>query len=167
MWGSIVNDSRTFVLQLKGFTKSGSKEITDKMAYRQIAWCYSYSQNLRNEDASKNINEFISQQELKSIRDQNNIPLALLNNQSQGLSHLHEEKLINDYQQIQIDNTLVKLCASMGQAERIKNTDFPKTYRLTLHLFIYIFLVSLSLALTKMHSLIEIPIMVFISIPFF
>ncbi len=137
------------------------------MAYRQIAWCYSYSQNLRNEDASKNINEFISQQELKSIRDQNNIPLALLNNQSQGLSHLHEEKLINDYQQIQIDNTLVKLCASMGQAERIKNTDFPKTYRLTLHLFIYIFLVSLSLALTKMHSLIEIPIMVFISIPFF
>jgi putative membrane protein len=36
-----------------------------------------------------------------------------------------------------------------------------------LHFFIYIFLVSLSLALTEMHNLVEIPIMVIISIPFF
>ena len=55
----------------------------------------------------------------------------------------------------------------MGQAERIKNTAFPKTYRVTLHLFIYIFLITLSLSLTEIKSLIEIPIMVFISIPFF
>jgi len=167
IWGAIVNDSRTYVIQLKGFTKNERKEITDRMAYRQIAWCYSLSQNLRSENASENLNEFISHVELEIIINQDNIPLALLNNQSQDLSILHKEKLINDYQQIQIDNTLVKLCASMGQAERIKNTAFPKTYRMTLHLFIYIFLVSLSLALTEMHSLVEIPIMVFISIPFF
>lgn len=55
----------------------------------------------------------------------------------------------------------------MGKAERIKNTAFPKTYRLTLHLFIYIFLIALSFALTEMHNLLEIPFMIFISIPFF
>ncbi len=167
IWGSIVNDSRTFVIQIKGFTRKENKELTDRMAYRQIAWCYSLSQKLRNEDAAKNISEFVSEQELKSIKNKNNIPLALLNIHSQDLSILHKEKLINDYQQIQIDNTLVKLCASMGKTERIKNTAFPKTYRLTLHLFIYIFLVTLSFALTEIHSLMEIPLMVFISIPFF
>lgn len=167
IWGSIVNDSRTLVIQLKGFTKKGNKELTDRMAYRQIAWCYSLSQNLRNENASENINEFLSQQELKSIKSQNNTPLVLLNNHSQDLSILHKEKSVNDYQQIQIDNTLLRLCASMGKAERIKNTAFPKTYRLTLHLFIYIFLIALSFALTKMHVFVEIPFMVFISIPFF
>ncbi|MEE9361133.1 MAG: bestrophin family ion channel [Cellulophaga sp.] len=167
IWGSIVNDSRTFVIQLKGFTKKGNKELTDRMAYRQIAWCYSLSQNLRNENASENINEFISQKELKSFKNKNNIPLALLNNQSQDLSILHNGKLVNDYQQIQIDNTILRLCASMGKTERIKNTIFPKTYRLTLHLFIYVFLIILSFSLTEMHSLVEIPLMVFISIPFF
>ncbi len=167
IWGSIVNDSRTLVIQLNGFTKKENKELTDSMAYRQIAWCYSLSQNLRDENASENINEFISQQELESIRRENNAPLALLTNQSHDLSILHKEKLVNDYQQVQIDNTLVKLCASMGKAERIKNTAFPKTYRLALHLFIYIFLITLSFALSEMPNLLEIPFMIFISIPFF
>lgn len=66
-----------------------------------------------------------------------------------------------------MDATLVKLCSSMGQAERIKNTCFPKTYRLTLHLFIYIFLSLLSLSLTELHSFVEIPLEILISIPFF
>ena len=165
IWGSIVNDSRTFVMQLKGFTKNGNKDITERMAYRQIAWCYSLSQNLRTENASDNINEFISERELKSIQHQKNIPLSLLDIQSQDLSVLHNEKAINDYQQIQIDNTLVKLCASMGMAERIKNTYFPKTYRLTLHLFIYIFLGTLSFGLADIYGPLEIPFMVLISIP--
>lgn len=167
IWGSIVNDSRTFVIQLKAFSKNKDKELINKMAYRQIAWCYALSQRLRNENSTKNINVFISKQELSSLEHQNNTTLVLLDNQSQDLSILHKENLINDFQQIQIDNTLVKLCSSMGKTERIKNTTFPKTYRLTLHFFIYIFLITLSLALAKMPNLIEIPLMIFISIPFF
>ena len=167
IWGSIVNDSRTFVIQLKWFAKKGGEDLTDAMAFRQIAWCYSLAQNLRRESATENLNSFISDQELKLISNRDNVPLALLDNHSRDISILHNEELINNFQQIQIDNTVVKLCASMGQAERIKNTAFPKTYRVTLHLFIYIFLITLSLSLTEIKSLIEIPIMVFISIPFF
>jgi len=169
IWGSIVNDSRTLVIQLKGFTIKDDKELINRIAYRQIAWCYSLSQNLRNENAYENIEKFISIEELESIKNLNNVnvPLTLLNEQSQDLATLHKEKLLNDYQQIQIDNTLVRICSSMGKVERIKNTPFPKTYRLTLHLFIYIFLITLSFALTEMPSLVEIPFMVFISIPFF
>ncbi len=167
IWGSIVNDSRTLVMQLHSFTNKENRTVTDRMAYRQIAWCYSLSQNLRNENASENINEFIGQQELNAISNQNNTPLALLANQSQDLAILHNDALVNDFQQIQIDNTLVQLCASMGKAERIKNTPFPKPYRLTLHLFIFIFLITLSVSLTEMPSLAEIPFLIFISIPFF
>lgn len=147
--------------------KKLNKELTDKMSYRQIAVCYSLSQNLRNQNSTENINNFITEQELESILHHKNTPLALLDNQSQDLANLNSKKLITDFQQIQIDNTLVRLCASVGKAERIKNTAFPKTYRLTLHLFIYIFLVTLSLALTELHSLIEIPLMIMISLPFF
>jgi len=167
IWGSIVNDSRTFVIQLKGFSKNKNREMTHKMANRQIAWCYSLSQGLRNESSSKNLIKFISEQELNLVGLANNTPFALLNNQSQDLCVLHQENYVNDYQQIQIDHTLVRLCDSMGRAERIKNTAFPKTYRLTLHLFIYIFLITLSFSLAEMPNLMEIPLMILISIPFF
>ncbi len=137
------------------------------MAHRQIAWCYSLSKSLRNHDAKKHLLHFITKKELRSLHGHSNIPLALLDHQSQDLCQLHAQKLINDYQQVQIDGTLLRLCASMGQAERIKNTFFPKTYRLTLHLFIYIFLVTLSLSLTNLQGPTEVLLMVFISLPFF
>jgi putative membrane protein len=114
-------------MQLNGFTKNKNKALTVRMAYRKIAWCYSLSQKLRGQNPSDTIDECISQEELESIKNHHNIPLALLDKQNQDLSMLHKEKIVNDYQQIQIDNTLVNLCASMGKAERIKNTDFPKT----------------------------------------
>ena len=167
IWGEIVNSSRTLVIQLKNFSKSGNEEIIERMALRQIAWCYSLSQNLRKQNATENINEFISKEEFSSLKNQKNVPLAILDFHSKDLQQLHNEKQINDYQQIQIDNTLVDLCASMGKAERIKNTAFPKTYRHTLYIFIYITLISLSFSLSEMMSLVEIPFMVLISIPFF
>ena len=155
IWGAIVNDSRTFVTQIKSFTNNENINITKSLAFRQIAWCYSLAQSLRDENSLKNIDEFISKEELNKIRDQKNTPLAFLDIQSSEVSVLHKQKIINDFQQIQIDNTILRLCASMGKTERIKNTAFPKTYRLTLHLFIYIFLITLSFALTEMHSFID------------
>jgi putative membrane protein len=167
IWGAIVNDSRTLVMQIQTFTDKKEKNILAQMAYRQIAWCYSLSQALRNKKGTENIDSFISVDELENIKNKKNIPLAILANHYRDLSTLHNNNLINDYQQVQIDSTLTRICASMGKTERIKNTAFPKTYRLTLHLFIYIFLITLSLALTEMHSLIEIPLLIIISIPFF
>jgi putative membrane protein len=167
IWGAITNDSRTFVLQLKNFTKKEHKGVTDKMSNRQIAWCYSLSQSLRNQNTTDNLSGFVTKQELDSIQHFKNTPLALMDNQSRNLAELQSENAINDFQHMQIDNTLVRLCTSMGQAERIKNTAFPKTYRLTLRLFLYIFLVTLSLALTELPLLVEIPLMLLISLPFF
>ena len=167
IWGAIVNDSRSFVIQLKGFSNEQDEALIEKMANRQIAWCYSLSMSLRKLDPLEGIESFISAEELSSIIKHQNIPLALLDLHGQDLRELRNREIISDFQYIQLDNTLVSLCASMGKTERIKNTFFPKTYRVTLHLFIYIFLALLSLSLTELHSLVEIPLEVLISIPFF
>jgi len=91
----------------------------------------------------------------------------LLDNHSGDLAKLHEEKLLNDYQQIQIDSTLVRLRDYMGKSERIKNTVFPKTYRVTLHIFIYIFLITLAFSLSTTPSIVDILLLVIIAFPFF
>lgn len=83
------------------------------------------------------------------------------------LKELYGSGAINAFQQIQLDNTLVRLCDSMGKAERINSTVFPVMYRLFIHFFIYLFLVVLSLALVTSIGMWEIPILVLIASTFF
>ena len=47
IWGSIVNDSRTFVIQSQSFLTKGNEHEIRKISFRQIAWCFSLSQSLR------------------------------------------------------------------------------------------------------------------------
>jgi putative membrane protein len=68
---------------------------------------------------------------------------------------------------LQIDDTLTRLCDSMGKAERIKSTVFPVTYRLFLHFTIYLFVVILSIALKGVDTYFEIPLLTLISMVFF
>src|SRR4030095_13127214 len=54
IWGSIVNESRTFVLQLQSFVKPVNENDIRSIAFRQIAWCFSLGQSLRGLDAVEN-----------------------------------------------------------------------------------------------------------------
>src|SRR5688572_7299839 len=49
IWGAIVNDSRTLAIQVLSLPKERSP-ITERMARRQIAWCYCVGQSLRGLD---------------------------------------------------------------------------------------------------------------------
>lgn len=168
IWGAIVNDSRTLVIQLKNFNlEKINSSLVSKIANRQIGWCYCLGQSLRGLDSRSVIENYISTEEKQEIIDHSNVPLALLDSHAADIRKLRAEDYINDFQHIQLDNTITRLCASMGMAERIKNTIFPRPYRLTLQFFIYLFLVILSVSLTELQSFIEIPLLVLISLPFF
>ena len=166
IWGAIVNDSRTLVTQLLAFNPSDF-DMTKKLAYRQIGWCYSLGQHLRRMDALEHLNNYVSEIEFNSLSKQHNVPLTLLKEHSTDISKLFKEEKINAFHQTQLDVTITRLNASMGMAERIKNTNFPRPYRLTLQFFIYLFLVILSLSLTELDSFIEIPLLMLIALPFF
>lgn len=167
IWGAIVNDSRSLVLQLKHFTKTENKQVIRTIAYRQIAWCHALSRQLRKQDTVSHLHQYLPEVEIEALKREPHVSLALLDFHTGDILALHRSKQLNDFQQIHIDNTLVRLMASMGKAERIKNTVFPKTYRVVLHLFIYVFLVLLSFSLTEVWGYVEIPLLVVIALPFF
>ena len=166
VWGAIVNDSRSLVIQLQSLTSKGNDEKIKKIAFRQIAWCYSLGQSLRELIATDNLDEFISDEELKEIKKHNNKPLALLQLNASDIKQLKETNQLDVFSQLQLDNTLVRLCDAQGKAERIKTTVFPVTYRLFLHAIIYLFVVTLAIAL-RIDGLFEIPLLVTISSAFF
>jgi len=167
IWGSIVNDSRTFVLQLQSFVKKGNEAAIREMAFRQIAWCYSLGQSLRGLNPAEKLENYIAANELASISKHSNKPLALLQGNALQLAALQENNQLDLFSQVQINNTLVNFSNAMGMAERIKNTVFPSTYRMFLHFFIYIFVITLCIALRDIKSYFEIPLLLVISSAFF
>ena len=166
IWGAIVNDSRSFTIQLQNFTDNET-EMVKKMAYRQIAWCYALGHQLRKLAVLEKEFSFLEKEEWTKVKSNKHIALSLLSEHAKDITHLANQKKINQYQEIQLHQTLANLCASMGKAERIKNTSFPKTYRWTMRFFIYLFIIILSFSLSHMPYFSDIPLTIMISIPFF
>ena len=167
VWGSIVNDSRSLVIQLKTFAAKADKEAIKKIAYRQIAWCYCLGQTLRGKNPLENLDKYLSESELVAVKQHNNKPLALLYLHGHEISKFKEKELIDPYSHVQLDNTLVRLCDSQGKCERIKGTVFPVTYRLFLHFIIYLFVITLAISLKDVAGYFEMPLLVVISASFF
>ena len=166
IWGSIVNDSRSLVIQLLSLTANGNDATISKIGHRQVAWCYSLGQSLRGLNPLENLEKFVSPEELKEISNHNNKPLAMLRLHGENIKSLKENNQLDVFSQLQLDNTLVRLCDAQGRAERIKTTVFPVTYRLFLHAMIYLFVVTLSIALKDIGGIFEIPLLLLISAAF-
>jgi putative membrane protein len=165
IWGAIVNDSRTLVRQALSFT-DGNVELVRGLTHRQIAWCYCLGQSLRGLDWKWGSVEHLSTAELAEAAEHSNKPLALLQFHARDVAQLARNGQLSDYQRIAVDATLTRLTDSMGMAERIRNTVFPKTYRLFLHATIYLFITMLSIALAEVKGTWQVILTALIAIPF-
>ncbi|QMU29506.1 bestrophin family protein [Adhaeribacter radiodurans] len=172
VWGAIVNDSRTLVRQLLYFMADpyvsvSVKNFQDRFINRQIAWCYSLGQSLRNQSPTNRLNKYLEPEELEFVSKHDNVPNALLQLHGRDLKRLLQEGQVNKYQQVELDDTLTRLCDSMGKCERIKNTIFPVTYGLYIHFSLFIFILLLPFSLLDTFGILEIPMVVIIAASFF
>ncbi|TVZ28777.1 putative membrane protein [Gillisia sp. Hel_I_86] len=165
IWGAIVNDSRTLIRQTISFYDKVDEQYLHNVketVNRQIIWCYALGESLRNLPFSPNVAGYMK---FEDISDQN-VPNAILLKHSQALTDARNERIVNEFQQIQLDSTIARLCDSMGKCERIKNTVFPKAHSLLIHLIIYVFATMLPFGLDDKNVAVEIAITFFIPIIF-
>ena len=158
LWGEIVNDSRTWTRQLLEFTPSenldeAKKEKLKTMAYRQIAWCYALSRSLRKQKPDHELSCFLDSTEINRYGASHNVPNDLLLTQAGELQKLYRDGSLELFQFIELEKTLTRLTNSMGGCERIKNTKFPESYSLLVHLLIYVFVLFLPLGLVEVPAL--------------
>ena len=169
VWGAIVNDSRTLVRELLTFASYEKINVPDnqRFAHRQIAFCYALGDSLRGQDATAKIKSLVATEELKLLQKHSNVPNALLLLHGADLRRWLQEDRLNVYQQVQMDETVRRLCDSMGKCERIKNTVFPSAYNLIVVFFIYLFIFLLPFALVESFGLAQIPLMISVAAIFF
>lgn len=168
IWGAIVNDSRTFARQVMNFTHDNFDNnsilaFQDRMVKRQIAWTYSLAKHLRGHSSTEIIEKYLNKQEQVYVKSVDNVPSAILDLMARDLKLAMEEGWINRFQQVEIDRTLSRLCDAMGKCERIKNTVFPATYSLYIHLALLLFIALLPFGVIEYFGLFEVPLVVAVS----
>jgi putative membrane protein len=167
VWGAIVNDSRTFILQLQSFLPVDENETVRRLAYRQIAWCFVLGRSLRGLVALEGSEHLLSTDDQAEVSQQTNKALAILQLNVKDIKEVRLQNKLETFTQLQLDNTIVRLTDSMGRAERINGTVFPSTYRKFLHFTIYLFIITLSISLKQVNMIFEIALLLAIASAFF
>lgn len=151
IWGSLVNNSRTWARQVLSFKTSGFKgegEIdfhSTNLIKRHIAFLYLLKSYLRDADNSEYKN-YLPKNEIEEISNHTNLHNAVLTLQSRNLNNLYNDGMIDGFQFIEMNKMITSFCDDMGKSERIKNTVFPTTYNYYSKSFIWLFLLSATMS---------------------
>jgi ion channel-forming bestrophin family protein len=171
IWGAIVNESRTLARQVTSFTPMDNnneelERFRQRIIRRQIAWNYALGRHLRKQNVMKGLDKYLEKRELDYVRQMDNVPAALLDLMGKDIQLALEEGWINRFQQVELDRTISRLCDAMGKCERIKNTVFPITYSLYIHMSMMLFIALLPFGVIEYFGLFEVPLVVAISASF-
>jgi len=168
IWGAIVNDSRSWGRQVVSFIDNPYNDedrnaFQDTLMNRQIAWCHALGRALRKKKNEKDLGKWLCREDLDFIARYSNTTMGILELQARDIKFALDNGWINQFQHIQLDNTLTKFSDHMGKCERIKNTVFPSTYGLYLHLSLNLFLMLLPFALIEFFGWLMIPLVTLIA----
>lgn len=171
IWGAVVNDSRTLGRQVLTYItrKIDGEEVKhfqDKIVKRHMAWGHALGKSLRGEDPMENMDRYLNKREIEYLSHYTNIPAAVLELHSRDIVWAMDQGWITEYQQVAIDETVGRLCDSMGKCERIKNTVFPSTYSLYIHLALNFFILLLPFSLISYFGYVTIPFTIAVAASF-
>jgi putative membrane protein len=171
IWGAIVNDSRTLARQILTFVDSNyasveAQQYKERFIRRQMGWNFALARSLRHEKPLTGMKSYMIEDEVKYVSRYSNIPTAMLELHGRDLQYALEVGWINQYQQVEIDKTLTRLCDAMGKCERIKNTVFPATYSLYIHFAMNLFIALLPFGLIEIFGYVMIPMVIAVAASF-
>ncbi|MGE0449481.1 MAG: bestrophin family protein [Vicinamibacterales bacterium] len=131
LWGALVNDARTFARE--ALTLVDHEEVDGELprhdlVHWQIAYVHALRCHLRRQNAYPEIAGRLEPGVVAWLRQQHNLPAAMLLHAGRMLRTLFDSGRIDAYRFVQMDSTLSRLCDIQGACERIKNTPLPRQY---------------------------------------
>ncbi|ANM30603.1 hypothetical protein ABI59_15010 [Acidobacteria bacterium Mor1] len=160
IWGGIVNSSRNWGRQvvslvdasvLDGAAEPAAvDEVRRELIYRHLAWVNTLRLQLRNQQDWKVLEPFLEADELEDLDGRANRATQLVRRQGERLVELLQTDAPATLRLQQLEGTLSELYNLQGQAERIKNTPFPRQYDYFTRVFVYVFTLLLPFGLVEM-----------------
>ncbi|MBE7169220.1 MAG: hypothetical protein INR73_01425 [Williamsia sp.] len=154
IWGSLVNNSRSWARSLLGYTSAEANherllhEMQKRMIRRHIGFLYALKAMLRNEPVQE-YKKYLSDAEVAPVEQHSNKHNAILGLQTDDLELLYQKGWIDGFKFMEINALLTDFCNDMGKSERIKNTIFPTTYNYFTRLFIWVFSLLITIVVSE------------------
>ncbi|MCT4326155.1 multidrug transporter [Elizabethkingia anophelis] len=157
IYGAIINNSRSFGIQVKDFIrteKTVEKDLHQQIVYRHFAWLTALRFQLRETKSWEHVKtksynkeylqyykvpewenklenelkEFLDTGEFHYVLSTKNRATQIIALQSSHLRALNEEGKISDYNYTALENQLKELYDQQGKCERIKNFPYPRQF---------------------------------------
>jgi len=156
IWGSIVNDSRSFARMVLSFYSSGRepngpediRRLQERMIYRHIAWLYATKAHLRDHTETKYL-AYLNPKERTAVSGLDHIPNGIQLLQGKALEEAEANGYIDAFRMLAINEVLNRFHDSIGKSERIKNTVFPTFYTMLNRIASWTFVAWLPIALAE------------------
>ncbi len=175
IYGAVINDSRSFGVKARDFAGGKNSEVTQLLFHRHFAWLTFLRYQLRESRAWETMDEprykeyrnkvytvpelnipleeavkdFLNDEELKYLLSKKNRASQTLALQSQTINQLHQQGKINDFQQMQLQNSISGFYDQQGKVERIKNFPYPRNFSSITSYLLHLFVILLPFGLLK------------------
>lgn len=154
IWGGLVNDSRSWARSLLAYsTTPGVATSVDpsvqsrKMILRHLAFLYALKSGLRDVH-EKDYVKYLTPEEVVKVNSYSNKANAIIDLQAAALEEIKKANIIDQFHFLALHDVLRSICDGMGKSERIKNTVFPTTYIYFTRLFIWMFVILLTMSIS-------------------
>lgn len=141
LWGQLLISSRSFTRQMISFIPQLTNEERSKITNLLIAFIHAFKNQLRGDDALKNLDEFLEKQHIENLRNVHNPANKLLGELGKLINTAATKYSIDNILLANIDNQLNQISTVLGGCERIKNTPIPFPYLLlhrTVHIYCFL-----------------------------
>ncbi|MNK11791.1 Bestrophin, RFP-TM, chloride channel [compost metagenome] len=158
VYGSIINNSRSFGILIKDFIRSEDKSVEKQLhrqiIYRHFAWLTALRFQLREIKSWENVKTksynreylkyykvpewessldeelkpFLSEEEYQYILSTKNRATQIIALQSSQLRELNEEEKVSGFNYGLLESHLKELYDQQGKCERIKNSPYPRQF---------------------------------------
>ncbi len=173
LWGAMVNSSRSLARQATSFSQQSgqsseahSRAFASEFIYRQIAFVHATRCALRRQEPWTDLQPFLDSESLSALKDERNVPAALLQQMGRQLTDGVEQRILNDWHMQRIDSTLSDLANVLGACERIKNTPLPRQYDYYPELLIKLYCIVLPFIIVDQVGLLTPVVTVLVSFAF-
>ncbi|QKT05806.1 multidrug transporter [Gordonia sp. X0973] len=173
IYGSVVNDSRSFAFTFRDAVIDADRELVDTVFNRHFAWLTALRFQLRvpkewenqhrkvirkyraaaydvpewNAALDEELAAYLSEDEFRYVRGKSNRASQLIAMQSETIAQLRRDGVIDDWQWKDLQEGITKLVDDQGMAERIKNFPYPRNFASIASYLMFVFVALTPFAL--------------------
>ncbi len=174
LWGRLVNVSRSFARQSLTLivAKSGDdsdevKAVQHRIVRITIAYVHAFRHHLRDSDPTKELTQYLSDEERAQLLRHRNKPIAILQQLGVVVQEAWQAGHIHDLHVPVLEQSLTEMTGVQGGCERIKGTPIPYTYNVLIHRIVAVYCFALPFGLLESVGVLTPVVVCLISYAFF